>query len=170
MAPAGALVLPRSLEVGAAAPVVEAAALGQGTRTVGAPRDDGRSTLLFFLSPTCPVCKTLLPALKSVARAEARWLDVVLASDGAAAEHEPFVRRERLGDFAYQLSAPLAVAYRAGKLPYAVLVDGGGTVRAAGLVNSREHLESLFEAKERGIGTVQEYLAGLAGPAEGAGR
>jgi len=31
-------------------------------------------------------------------------------------------------------------------------------IRARGLVNTREHLESLFEAMERGVGSVQEYL------------
>ena len=119
-----------------------------------------RSTLVFFLSPSCPVCKQLLPALRSVARAEASWLDVVLASDGTRVEHEAYVARERLDDFPYVLSAPLGVAYRVGKLPYAVLIDGDGVVRGAGLVNSREHLESLFEAKERGVASIQDYLEG----------
>ena len=31
-------------------------------------------------------------------------------------------------------------------------------IRAKGLINSREHLESLFNAKELGVGSVQEYL------------
>jgi methylamine dehydrogenase accessory protein MauD len=127
---------------------------------VGAPHPAQRSTLVFFLSPSCPVCKQLLPAVRGMARAEARWLDVVLASDGPHAEHEAFVARERLDGLDYVLSAPLGVAYRAGKLPYAVLIDGGGVVRGAGLVNSREHLESLLEAKERGVASIQDYLEG----------
>ena len=28
-----------------------------------------------------------------------------------------------------------------------------------GLINSREHLESLFEAKERGVASIQDFLA-----------
>jgi methylamine dehydrogenase accessory protein MauD len=48
-----------------------------------------------------------------------------------------------------------------GKLPYAVLVDADGVVRAKGLVNTREHLESLFEAKERGVGSLQELLGAV---------
>ena len=40
-----------------------------------------------------------------------------------------------------------------------MLLDAGGVVRARGLVNTREHLESLFEADERGVGSVQEFLA-----------
>ena len=158
VAPAGALMAARGPRVGEAAPVVQADVLGGGTHAFGAPRTDGRSTLGFFLSPTCPVCKQLLPALRSVARRERGWLDVVLASDGPHAEHEPFVRREGLEPFPYLLSAPLGIAYEVGRLPYAVLIDAGGIVRAKGLVNSREHLESLFEAHERGVASLQDWL------------
>jgi methylamine dehydrogenase accessory protein MauD len=45
------------------------------------------------------------------------------------------------------------------RLPYAVLLDGAGVLRAKGLVNSREHLESLFEARERGVASLQDWLA-----------
>jgi hypothetical protein len=31
-------------------------------------------------------------------------------------------------------------------------------VLARGLINSREHLESLFEAKRLGVASVQDYL------------
>ena len=36
-------------------------------------------------------------------------------------------------------------------------------LRDAGLVNTREHLESLFEALERGVPSVQHYLKGGGG-------
>jgi methylamine dehydrogenase accessory protein MauD len=160
VAPAGALMVSRGPEVGEAAPGIVADALAGGTREVGGARPDGRATLLFFLSPTCPVCKELLPALRSIAREERGWLDVVLASDGPRTEHEPFVARHGLEAFPYLLSAPLGVAYRVGKLPYAVLLDGAGIVRAKGLVNTREHLESLFEAHERSVATIQEFVRG----------
>jgi hypothetical protein len=38
------------------------------------------------------------------------------------------------------------------------LLDEQGVIRAQGLVNSREHLESVFEAKERGVASIQQYL------------
>jgi methylamine dehydrogenase accessory protein MauD len=158
VAPAGALLQRHGPEVGSAAPVVEAEELRGRTRTVGGRRDDGRSTLLFFLSPTCPVCKTLLPVLRSIARREADRVEVVLASDGPRPEHEAFVQAERLDGFAYVLSPSLGMTWQVGKLPYAALVDAGGVVRAKGLVNTREHLESLFEAMERGVASIQDYL------------
>jgi hypothetical protein len=39
------------------------------------------------------------------------------------------------------------------------LLDAEGVVRARGLVNSREHFESLLEAEARGIASVQDFLA-----------
>jgi methylamine dehydrogenase accessory protein MauD len=158
VAPAGALLQRHGPTVGAAAPVVGAEDLRGGMHAVGEARGDGRSTLLFFLSPTCPVCKTLLPALRAIARRERGWLDVVLASDGPRDEHEVFVRTEQLEAFPYLVSPSLGVAWHVGKLPYAALVDGAGIVRAKGLVNTREHVESLFEAMERGVASIQDYL------------
>jgi len=57
------------------------------------------------------------------------------------------------------LSEALGRSFGVSKLPYAVLLDEAGRVAAMGLVNSREHLESLFEAKERGVASIQEFLA-----------
>jgi len=158
VAPAGALMMPRGPAIGDVAPVVTVETLAGGMRAIGGPRNDQRSTLVFFLSPTCPVCKTLLPAVRSAARAERHWLDVLLASDGPRTEHDTFVRAESLESLPYVLSTALGVSYQVSKLPYAVLLDGRGIVRAKGLVNTREHLESLFEAKERGVASVQDYL------------
>jgi len=169
VAPAGALMTARGPRVGEGAPVVHAEDLHGRMHALGAPRDDGRSTLVFFLSPTCPVCKALLPALRSAARREHGWLDVVLASDGPRAEHEAFVQREGVAAFPYLLSAPLGITYEVGRLPYAVLLDAAGVVRAKGLVNSREHLESLFEARERGVASIQDWLRREEEPREVAG-
>jgi methylamine dehydrogenase accessory protein MauD len=153
--PAGALALSAGPAVGAAAPQLEVTDLGGAVHAIGHAAPDGRDTLLFFLSPTCPVCKALLPALASLGRDAG--LRVVLASDGDAAEHAAFVARERIA-LPYLSSAPLGLAYRVGKLPWAVLIDAAGIVRAQGLVNSREHLDSLLEAKAQGVASIQEYL------------
>lgn len=156
IAPMGALMMDSGPKVGEAAPVFELPTLGGGQTRLGVP--GARSTLVFFLSPTCPVCKKLLPILKSVKKAEDGRLDIVLASDGNPAEHEAFRRRADLGAFPYVLSTELGMRYHISKLPYAVLIDASGRIRAKGLVNSREQLDSLFEAQELGVGSVQEYL------------
>jgi len=156
VAPMGALVMDTGPKAGDLAPTFELDALGGGRVRLGGMQE--RSTLIFFLSPTCPVCKKLLPILKSIRAAESKWLDIVLASDGEAPAHERFRERAQLTDFPYVLSAALGMQYRVSKLPHAVLVDETGRVRAKGLVNSREQLDSLFAAHDLGVGSVQEYL------------
>ncbi len=157
VAPMGALVTDSGPALGAAAPALELVTLD--ARPLSVPGPAGVGTLLFFLSPTCPVCKKLLPVLKSVQQAERSWLRVVLASDGNMPEHLAFWQSAGLGGFPYVLSAELGMTYRVSRLPYAVLIDEQGKVRAKGLINSREQLESLFAAKDLGVSTVQEYLS-----------
>jgi len=163
IAPMGALTIDSGPKAGENAPRFDVVALGGQRVRIGGADDTGRSTLVFFLSPTCPVCKKMLPILKSMAHAEQQWLQIVLASDGERDDHERFVDTHALTEFPYILSHELGMAYRIGKLPYAVLIDSIGVVRAKGLINSREHLESLVEAKERGVASIQEYLRN-AGP------
>lgn len=159
IAPVGALATGAGPRPGDAAPQLELEDWSGRRLRTGGESEDGRSTLLFFLSPRCPVCKSLLPALDAVAEAERNWLRVVLASDGARAEHAELVEQHGLAAKHFVLSTQLALAHRVGQLPFAVLVDAQGRVRAAGIVNTREHLESLFEALERGVPTLQAWLA-----------
>jgi len=166
IAPMGALMMDSGPKVGEPAPVFELASLSGDMVRVGGPSP--RATLVFFLSPTCPVCKKLLPILKSVRSAEGDRLSVVLASDGDALEHQEFRRRAQLTDFPYVLSPELGMRYHVSKLPYAVLMDGQGRIRAKGLVNSREQLESLFNAMDLGVSSVQDYLDGVIAAKESA--
>ena len=157
IAPAGALMINRKLETGAVAPVIQVRDVNTGDRlSIGGKRD--RCQLLFFLSPDCPVCKTLLPMLKSIRSAEADWLEIVFAGDGDLSEHQRYIRQQGLGGYRYVLSRDLGMQYGVSKLPFAVLLDTGGLVASLGLVNSREHFESLFESMERGIPSLQAYM------------
>jgi methylamine dehydrogenase accessory protein MauD len=156
IAPMGALITDSGPKLGEAAPRFELPALNGSTIAIGGERP--KSQLLFFLSPTCPVCKKLLPVLRSAAHAERDWLDVVLASDGEATQHLAFYGEAKLNEFPYVLSADLGMTYRVSRLPYAVLMDERGMIRAKGMINTREHLESLFNAKELGVGSVQDFL------------
>src|ERR1700687_301773 len=159
IAPMGALTVDRGPKEGEAAPLFEVKDLRRGAPLkIGGPR--GRSTLLFFLSPTCPGCKKLLPIVKSIQQAEASWLDVILTSDGEPIEHERFIRVQHLEAFPYLLSADVGITYRMGKLPYGVMIDDSGVIRAKGLLNTREHLESLIEAKQMGVPSIQQFLQG----------
>jgi methylamine dehydrogenase accessory protein MauD len=158
IAPMGALTIDKGPKVGDHSPVFELHSLDHQPITIGAPNDRARSTLLMFVSPSCPVCKKLLPAVKSMVAKEERWLDLVFTSDGEPSEQADFVRKERLEGFPLALSSELGMTYRVSKLPYAVLIDEQGVVRAKGLVNTREHLESILLAKLMGVASLQEYL------------
>jgi methylamine dehydrogenase accessory protein MauD len=102
------------------------------------------------------VCKKLLPIARSFAHAER--LDVVLVGDGDEAEQRSMIREFGLEGVPYVNSPQVGMTFRVGKLPYAVLIDAEGVIRAKGLVNNREHLESLLVAEETGFGTIQAYL------------
>jgi methylamine dehydrogenase accessory protein MauD len=153
--PVGALTLDHGPNIGGPAPRLRLASLDGEVITVGAA--GGRSQLLFFLSPTCPVCKKLLPALRTLAAAEGVRLQIVLASDGETEEHRAFWQREKLG-LPYVLSEELGLSFQIGRLPYAVVIGADGTVRSKGLVNNREQIESLLRADEMGVATMQDFL------------
>jgi methylamine dehydrogenase accessory protein MauD len=158
LAPTGALMLAKGLKVGEAVPHVSADDLEGKSHVIGRAQAGERATLLMFVSPTCPVCKALLPVLKASAIAERDWLDIVLASDGEPGAQRDFVAAHRLGAFTYLVSAPLGIAFQVSRLPFAALIDSHGVLRARGIVNSREHLESLFEAKRLGFASMQEFF------------
>jgi methylamine dehydrogenase accessory protein MauD len=158
LGPGGALALAGGPQPGEPAPALEVEDWSGRRLAIGGRDAAGRSLLLVFVAPSCPVCRSLLPALRSLAKRE-RALRVVLASDGPRAEHEAFVREHALAEFGYVLSQPLGLAYRVPRLPWAALVDAEGVLRSQGLVNSREHLESLLEAQALGVASLQEHLA-----------
>lgn len=158
ISPVGALMLRQGLQVGELAPAIEVTTLDGTPLSIGGARTDDKSTLIVFVSPTCPICKVLLPVLKSSRSAESDWLDIVLASDGDDSQQRQFVLSNDLRAFPYVLSTALGLAFQVGRLPFAAVIDGRGILRARGLVNSREHLESLFEAKRRGVASLQEYF------------
>lgn len=153
VAPAGALMINGALKAGDAAPRIEAKSLTQGSLTVGEPNQ-----LLFFLAPGCPICKSLLPVVKDL-RQSSKGVDFILVSDGETEQaHRQMVADERLQAFDYVISESVGRAYGVSKLPYAVLIDHRGVIASMGIVNTREHLESLFEAMRLGIRSLQEYL------------
>ncbi len=157
VAPAGAMISNAGPEVGARAPDLALPNLNGAGFSLGAVQERGR--LVFFLSPSCPVCKALLPALRSLRSDERRRLEVILASDGREALHRRLIDAEGLGGFPYTLSSELGMAFRIAKLPFAVLIGPDGTIRAKGLVNNREQLESLLTASETGVPSLQALAA-----------
>lgn len=158
VAPVGALITQNTAEIGQTAKDFELADLAGRTVRIGGRRSDGRSQFLLFVSPSCPVCKKLLGVARSFARAERRSLDLVLVGDGDRDEHRELVARHELDGIPLVISPAVGMSYGIGKLPYAMLIDAEGVVRSKGLVNSREHLESLLTAQESGFTSIQDFM------------
>jgi len=158
VAPAGALMAGKGLKTGELAPVFDLQTIQGKQFRLGGERSDGKSTLLFFLSPTCLVCKTLLPVLQAMRSSEADWLEIVLASDGDEQEHREWLKKQKLESWPYILSPQLGMTMQVAKLPFGALIDEKGVLCARGLINSREHIESLFEARAQGVASIQEYM------------
>lgn len=155
-APLGAVIADHGPDVGDDAPEFELQDFSGRPVTIGGKRGGGADTLLLFLAPNCPMCNKLLPTARTMAASE--HLDVVVISDGPVEEHGQFLRKHDLGGIPYVVSANVGIRFQIGRVPYAVLIDGDGKIRAKGLVNTREHLESLVEAKTMGIQSMQEYM------------
>jgi methylamine dehydrogenase accessory protein MauD len=155
-APLGAVIADKGPEIGDDAPIFELEDFSGQKVAIGGKREGELDTLLLFLAPNCPMCNKLLPTARKMAAYEN--LDVVVVSDGPREEHAEFLRKHDLGDIPYVVSANVGIRLQIGRVPYAMLIDSDGKIRAKGLVNTREHLESLLEAKAMGVPSMQEYL------------
>ncbi len=152
--PMGAMITDHGPDIGDAAPQFELPDNRGAAVKIGGP--SARPTLLMFTAPTCPVCDKLFPLIKSIAKAEK--ISVVMISDGAPDEHERFLAKHELGEIRYVVSAEVGMAFQVGKIPYGVLLDDSGVIRAKGLTNTREHLESLLEADKSGFASIQQFM------------
>lgn len=157
LAPVGALTIGADPVIGKAAPRVKAASLGGGTIEIGVPLASASAQLLLFVAPDCPVCKKIIPLAQTFARRER--LEVLYVGDGDLAEQQALARRFDIDLERFVTGAQVGMAFRVGKVPYAVLLDQRGVIVAMGLVNSREHLESLVVAHETGYHSIQSYLS-----------
>ena len=98
----------------------------------------------------------------AVSLAEAERLRLVFASDGDRPEaHDAYARELRIAAFPYVVSQALGIRFAVSKLPFAALIGADGVLGGKGLVNTREHLESLVEAMHTGVASLQDYVAAI---------
>ena len=155
LAPAGALLTGKGPVVGETAPVLDVATIDGAPLAIGKAR--GRMQLLLFVSPHCPLCKDLIPIAKNFARTEK--LDIVFVGDDALDEQRAMIARLDMAGLPFVNGSIVGRTFHVDRLPHAVLIGDNGTLLSKGLVNSREHLESLVTAHELGVVSVQDYLA-----------
>ena len=136
--------------------------LGGREIVIGGAHESGLASFILFISPTCPVCKSLVPTAQSLVKSEGGRMQLIFASDGDELDqHRSYANDLKLDAYPYILSEELGRTFEVSKLPFAVLIAADGTLKAKGLVNTREHMESLIESMDTGITSVQEYV-GLA--------
>jgi len=159
VAPAGALTTSGGPAVGNKAPAITAITLDGASVSVGGAAPGSALRLLMFVSATCPLCKNLIPMAKSFARDER--VQLIFVGDDTADAQRAMIERHGLGGYQFINGPDVGQAFEVGKLPFAVLLDADGVILSKGLVNSREHLESLIIAHEMGVHSVQDYIDGL---------
>jgi methylamine dehydrogenase accessory protein MauD len=156
LGPAGARMENAGPEVGEPAPEIRALDLRKQEVTLGSNR--GKETLLVFVSATCSTCEVLAPALRSIWKSERNHLEVLLVSlAGDEVTNRKFVVRQKLEEIAYVISQELGSQYGVIAPPYGILIDKQGVVRAKGVVNHLEHLESLFNVTHVGYSTMEKW-------------
>lgn len=162
VAPAGALMPTSGPKVGELSKQLSLTTLGGREIVIGGAHESGLASFILFISPTCPVCKSLVPTAQSLVKSEGGRMQLIFASDGDELDqHRSYANDLKLDAYPYILSEELGRTFEVSKLPFAVLIAADGTLKAKGLVNTREHMESLIESMDTGITSVQEYV-GLA--------
>lgn len=156
--PAGAMVTNTGPEVGA--PFLPSAVQRElpGTEYLSFPRR--KDLLIVFVSPLCAVCSELTKSLIPFAKRNEQLVDILIVSD----EREPVAATSNFArpftglKIGYIVSPQLATAAKVAGTPFAVWLDAIGIVRAKGVVNHTEHLESLRNARDTGFASLDKYL------------
>jgi len=89
---------------------------------------------------------------------------MVFVGDDEVSDQRAMIARLDMGGVPFVNSSIVGRTFHVDRLPHAVLLGDDGTVLSKGLVNSREHLESLVTAHEMGVVSVQDYLQSSKSP------
>lgn len=151
--------------LGALAPVNPAATrldahalttLGGQSILVGGQRSDDRKQLLLFVSGTCPISQKMVSITRDFCARE--QLDLLFVGDDTPQALDVALSSLGLTRQDMVNSATIGRLLGVDRVPFAVLLAPDGTVEARGLVNNREHLESLLGVKETGHRSIQSFL------------
>jgi len=105
----------------------------------------GQWTLVLFLRPECGACAILLKDLPAFARAYSDQVAVLAFVRGSISlDADPWKAVVAQRNVAIVVDYLIAEKWHVHSTPYAVMTDGEGRVISRGIVNSIDHLESLF--------------------------
>lgn len=130
--------------LGEAPPPIEARDLDGRPLVIGGP---GQRQFLLFVSPECPVCREVVPALPVVGRQMAAYL----VSDGEARATADAYGGTR-GATGVVVAPQATREYAVPGTPFAVILDQSGATLAKGTVNNLEQVEGLLDtARDRAL-------------------
>lgn len=104
----------------------------------------GRPAIVLFVSPTCAICRPLVPVVGTVRKRYPEidtWAAILSADETEAVEYAGLI-----GEGARLDLQELREAWGVPGTPFAVGVSGDGMIASAGVVNSLDQLESLAES------------------------
>ena len=131
VAPAGALQPTSGPKVGELTEALQLKSIDETNLTIGGPDTNQLASFVLFISPTCPVCKSLVPTARSLAKSEASRMRLIFASDGDnVGKHRRYAEDLDITEYPYVLSELLGITYQVSKLPFALLIAGDGTLRS----------------------------------------
>jgi len=160
IAPAGARITAAGPQIGHIVPTVTLEDMDDPRVRRELTQTMAKDLLLLFVSPSCSMCASLMPAVKALARDSQSDMDWVVVSFGGYDECGQFRRHYGLDFLLFAYAPDIRDQYRITVTPYAVLVNREGVVLSKGLVNHMEHLESLFSARApaRGSDSTEETM------------
>lgn len=146
--------------IGESVPEMTVRTLAGETKIIGGSNLISR--LLVFVSVGCPACNLVAPAVRAVSKKERSALETLIVSISADERAvRDFVKRNKLLEVPCIISNELAKRYAIHGPPYGVLLDRDGVVRAKGLINNLDHIESLINAAEIGYASSTAYISAI---------
>ena len=122
----------------------------------GFPRK--RDSLVLFVTPGCVSCENLLRSVRPFRATRDPDVEVAVISTSANQEdNRELIENTLSGTVPFIPLPKIARSIGIRSTPYAFWLDTDGVVRAKGLVNTLEHLESLRNARISGYATLKEY-------------
>ncbi|MCG8420078.1 MAG: hypothetical protein MJE77_19285 [Proteobacteria bacterium] len=119
-----------------------------------------RDLFLFFLSPHCTVCTELMPAARSFIREISdRAETMTVMTHGSRQLQREYSTAHQLNEYHVLQEEELPEGWYVGGAPFGIWVERTGKVLAKGMVDRREHLESLKNAADLGLPTMQSLQA-----------
>jgi len=117
-----------------------------------------RLQLLLFISPGCKTCHDLAPSVRRLANASRRDLDFAIVASGARDHNLRFIKEYDLSSVTYIINDQIGLDYGIIITPYALLLDTNGRVVTKGLVNNIAHLESILNAHDVGVSSLEKLF------------